>query len=79
MFQVTRSGAWVPDGRLYKSLRIGLVLGPNKHDYLCPSSRPRGNSNMSQIPTACTFPLITGPITRRPLCSLFYHLLIAPS
>jgi len=25
MFQVTRSGAWLLDGRLYKSLRIGLV------------------------------------------------------
>jgi len=44
MFQVTRSGAWLPDGRLYKSLRIGLVslhyvfvAGPNKHEYLCPS------------------------------------------
>jgi len=25
MFQVTRSGAWLLDGRLYKSLRIGFV------------------------------------------------------
>ena len=56
MFQVTRSGAWLPDGRLYKSLRIGLVSlcvcsGPQQTRlFVSEFTTSGGNSNRGAWP-----------------------------